>query len=99
MIRRALDAGVPAALVTGGGVYSPTPGCGPSWRLAGVGYVLAVGCDHRVRFGGANYRANALLRHIPARAWQQTSCGKGAKGHRLYDLGAVVGHRTGDQMC
>jgi hypothetical protein len=36
-------------------------------------------------FGGATHRADALLRQVPARAWQQISCGKGAKGHRLYD--------------
>ena len=29
--------------------------------------------------------ADALLKRVPARAWQQVSCGKGAKGHRLYD--------------
>jgi hypothetical protein len=37
------------------------------------------------RAGGATHRADALLDHIPARAWQQASCGTGAKGHRLYD--------------
>jgi hypothetical protein len=47
--------------------------------------VLAVACDHRVRIGGASHRADALLRRVPARAWQQVSCGKGAKGHRYYD--------------
>jgi SRSO17 transposase len=50
-----------------------------------VGYVLAVACDHLVGFGGASHRADALLGQVPARAWQQISCGKGAKGHRLYD--------------
>jgi hypothetical protein len=47
--------------------------------------VLAVACDHRVRFGGATHRADALLTWVPARAWQCISAGKGAKGHRLYD--------------
>jgi hypothetical protein len=47
--------------------------------------VLAVACDHPVRAGGATQRADALLRCVPAGAWQQISCGKGAKGHRLYD--------------
>jgi hypothetical protein len=44
-----------------------------------VGYVLAVACDHPVGCGGATHRADALLRSVPARAWQQVSCGKGAK--------------------
>ena len=49
-----------------------------------VGYVLAVACDHRVRTGSATHRADALLKRVPARAWQQISCGKGAKGHRCH---------------
>jgi RNA polymerase sigma-70 factor (sigma-E family) len=44
-----------------------------------------VACDHPVRVGGAELRADALLARIPARAWQQISCGTGAKGHRYYD--------------
>jgi SRSO17 transposase len=51
----------------------------------GIGYVLAVACHHPVRFGGTTHRADALLRHVPARAWQCVSAGKGAKGHRYYD--------------
>jgi hypothetical protein len=46
---------------------------------------LAIACDDHVRFGGGTHRADSLLRQVPARAWQQISCGKGAKGHRLYD--------------
>jgi hypothetical protein len=45
--------------------------------------------DHRVRGGGTSQRADALLRHLPAQAWQQVSCGTGAKGHRLYDWAFV----------
>jgi hypothetical protein len=44
-----------------------------------------VACDHRVRAAGDPYRADALLRRIPARAWQCVSAGQGAKGHRYYD--------------
>jgi SRSO17 transposase len=51
--------------------------------------VLAVACDHRVRVAGTTQPADALLRGVPARAWQQVSCGKGAKGHRLYDWAFV----------
>ena len=51
----------------------------------GVGYVLAVACDHPVLAAGESYRADALLRGVPARAWQCVSAGRGAKGHRLDD--------------
>jgi hypothetical protein len=47
--------------------------------------VLAVACDHRLLAAGDTYRADALLRRVPARAWQWVSAGRGAKGHRYYD--------------
>ncbi|MGH9258456.1 MAG: IS701 family transposase [Acidimicrobiales bacterium] len=85
MITRALDAGVPAAWVTGDEVYGANPGLRAELEARQIGYVLTVACDHPVGFGGATHRADALLRQVPARAWQQVSCGKGAKGHRHYD--------------
>jgi SRSO17 transposase len=85
MISRALDAGVPAAWVTGDEVYGANPGLRAELEGRGVGYVLAVACDHSVVAGGDSYRADTLLAGVPARAWQCVSAGKGAKGHRLYD--------------
>jgi SRSO17 transposase len=85
MLARALDAGVPAAWITGDEVYGANPALRAELQARRVGYVLAVACDHRVGFGGAVHRADTLLKRIPARAWQQLSCGTGAKGHRLYD--------------
>jgi SRSO17 transposase len=80
MIARSLAAGVPAAWVAGDEVYGANPGL-----RRGIGYVLAVACDHHVPFGGTSHRADALLRRVPARAWQCVSAGKGAKGHRYDD--------------
>jgi SRSO17 transposase len=85
MITRALDAGVPAAWVAGDEVYGANPKLRAALQARGIGYVLAVACDDHVPFGGAACRADSLLRQIPARAWQQISCGQGAKGHRHYD--------------
>ena len=94
MLARTLDASVPAAWVTGDEVYGADPGLRAELEARGVGYVLAVACDHPVRCGGATRRADALLPRIPARAWQQVSCGKGAKGHRLYDWAFIrLDHR------
>jgi len=89
MICRALDAGVPAGWVAGDEVYGANPGLRAELEARRIGYVLAVACDHRVRVGGTTQRADALLRGVPAQAWQQVSCGKGAKGHRLYDWAFV----------
>lgn len=85
MIGRALDAGVPAAWVTGDEVYGANPKLRAELEARGIGYVLAVACADHVRFGGGTQRADALLGQVPARAWQQISSGTGAKGHRYYD--------------
>jgi SRSO17 transposase len=85
MLARALDAGVPAAWVTGDEVYGADPGLRAELEARGIGYVLAVACDHPVRAGGGTYRADALARRVPARAWQCVSAGRGAKGHRYND--------------
>jgi SRSO17 transposase len=85
MLTRALDAGVPASWVTGDEVYGANPTLRAELEARGIGYVLAVACDHRLPAGGDTDRADALLRQVPARAWQQVSAGEGAKGHRYYD--------------
>jgi hypothetical protein len=89
MICRALDAGVPAAWVTGDEVYGANSALRAELEGRGVGYVLAVARDHRVSFGGISHRIDELLRQVPARAWQCVSAGAGAKGHRLYDWAFV----------
>jgi SRSO17 transposase len=89
MLARTLDAGVPAAWVTGDEVYSADPALRAGLEARGIGYVVAVACDHRVLAAGDTYRADALLRRVPARAWQCVSAGKGAKGHRLHDWAFV----------
>jgi SRSO17 transposase len=89
MLGRALEAGVPAAWVTGDEVYGADPVLRAELETRGIGYVLAVACDHPVLAAGDRYRADALLRRVPARAWQCVSAGRGAKGHRLYDWAFV----------
>lgn len=85
MICRALDAGVPAGWVAGDEVYGANPRLRAELEARQIGYVLAVACNHPVRFGGTTHRADALLTRVPARAWQCISAGPGAKGHRYYD--------------
>jgi SRSO17 transposase len=93
MICRALDVEVPAGWITGDEVYGADPTLRAELEARRVGYVLAVACDHRVPFGGVTQRADALLGQVPARAWQQVSAGKGAKGHRYYDWAFLrLGH-------
>ncbi len=51
MITRAMDAGVPAAWVTGDEVYGADPGLRASLERRGMGYVLAVAKDHHALTG------------------------------------------------
>ena len=69
MICRALDAGVPAGWVAGDEVYGADPGLRAELEARQIGYVLAVACDHRLLAAGDTYRADALLRRVPTRAW------------------------------
>ncbi len=85
MLTRALDAGVPASWVAGDEVYGADPKLRARLEARGIGYVLAVACDHPVLAGGKAWRADALRKRVPARAWQCVSAGPGAKGHRYYD--------------
>jgi SRSO17 transposase len=52
MICRALDAGVPAAWVTGDEVYGNSPGLRAELEARGVGYVLAAGARSGFAAGG-----------------------------------------------
>ena len=54
MITRTLDAGVPAAWVTGDEVYGADPVLRAALEASGIGYVLAVACDHRVLAAGVD---------------------------------------------
>jgi SRSO17 transposase len=97
MIARALDAGVPAAWVTGDEVYGQDPGLRADLQARRTGYVLAVACDHRVTTGAGKRRADELAACLPRAAWQRYSAGSGAKGHRYYDwaLIGLAGGRPG----
>jgi len=97
MIAAALDADMPANWVTGDEVYGADPGLRADLERRGIGYVLAVGCDRRVRVndGRTTVRADELVERIPTREWQIHSCGPGAKGPRDY-LWAWITTATGE---
>lgn len=48
MMRRALNAGVPARRIAGDEVYGTDPALRDELEIHQVGYVLAIGCDRRV---------------------------------------------------
>jgi SRSO17 transposase len=89
MIARTLDAGIPAAWVTGDEVYGQDPGLRADLEARRTGYVLAVARDHRVAVAAGKRRADELAACLPRAAWQRYSAGPGAKGHRYYDWALI----------
>ena len=89
MIARALDAGVRCQWVAGDEVYGSNPALRGELEQRGVGYVLAVACDHQITTNTGKIRADALVKKLPKRAWQTRSAGTGAKGQRFYDWALI----------
>jgi SRSO17 transposase len=98
MIARALDAGVPAPWTAGDEVYGADPGLRAELEGRGVGYVLAVACNHRVTTAAGTLRADAIAQRLPRRAWQRLSAGAGSKGPRYYDW-AWISFPTANAEC
>ncbi len=90
MIGRALEAGTPAAWVTGDEVYGGDPRLRASLEQRQIGYVLAVAKSHTVATSAGPARPDALAGKLPPRSWQRLSAGAGAKGHRWYDWAWVA---------
>jgi len=85
MLKRALDAGVPAAWVTADSVYGDDPGLRAFLEERGQAYVMAIASDQRLPLWKGGIRALTLATRLPASAWQPLSAGEGAKGARVYD--------------
>jgi SRSO17 transposase len=90
MIERALDAGVPAAWVTGDEVYGSDGKLRRALEARGQGYVLAVRSNQSTTTWPPYGRPSqttvaALAAAIPTEGWRRLSCGEGAQGPRLYD--------------
>jgi SRSO17 transposase len=86
MVTAAVRAGVPAAWVTADEVYGNDPAFRRGIQALGLGYVLAVACDHQVSVshGTIRMRADHIAAVLPKGAWQHYSAGIGSKGPRWY---------------
>lgn len=86
MVRDAVAAGVPAGWVTADEVYGNDPAFRAGVAALGLGYVLAVACDHHVTLsqGAIRTRVDHLAATLPTAAWQRYSAGVGSKGPRWY---------------
>jgi SRSO17 transposase len=85
MVTAAVTAGVPARWVTADEVYGNDPAFRAGMAALGLGYVLAVACDHHVTVTGTvRMRVDRLAATLPTATWQRYSAGAGSKGPRWY---------------
>ncbi len=85
MLQRALQAGVPAAWVTGDEVYGSDRRLRVWLEQQEVPHVLAVKSNEPLWAGARQVRADRLAAQVPPEEWDRISAGDGAKGPRLYD--------------
>lgn len=94
MIGDALDAGATASWVTGDEVYGNDPALRAGLRHRGVGYVLAVSCDHRIPTNCGPVRADSVARGLPPDCWQKLGRGRfQGPSHVLVGLPGTARHR------
>src|SRR5256885_906753 len=94
LLERALEAGVPAAWVTGDEVYGSDGKLRRALEGRGQAYVLAVRSNEKPTtwppYGPPGQVSVAeVAGAAPAAAWQRLSCGEGAQGPRRYDWAYV----------
>ena len=85
MLERAFEAGVPAAWVTGDGVYGDNRRLRRWLEKQERAYVLAVSGKESVGVDGLARQVKAVLAALPAEGWTRASAGAGTKGPRCYD--------------
>ncbi|MEU1729473.1 IS701 family transposase [Nonomuraea sp. NPDC005692] len=86
MLARALQAGVPVSWVTADEAYGMDFKFRRFLEEHRLSYVVAVPRSQWIGTGwGGQIRADTATAQAPAEAWKRRSCGRGAKGERLYD--------------
>ncbi|MEU1391455.1 IS701 family transposase, partial [Nonomuraea sp. NPDC005730] len=91
MLVRVLQAGVPVSWVTADEAYGLDFKFRRFLEEQRLSYVVAVPKSQWVGTDWDGDRADTATAQAPAEAWKRRSCGRGAKGERLYDwaLGSV----------
>ncbi len=89
MLKRTLDAGVPAKWVTADEVYGSDYKFRRFCEDRGLGYVVAISSNTHLFLNGRRTRVDEHVKAMPKRVWRRLSCGPGLKGERLYDWAFV----------
>jgi SRSO17 transposase len=95
---RAVQAGLDPGWAAGDEVYGRSTELRDYLEEHLIGYVFAVGIDHRVQVGGVTLRADKLPAIVPAAGWNRRSAGYGAKGPRLYDWAWIPADHDGHHL-
>ena len=101
MITDAAAATMPAAWVASDELYGDNGAFRTGVAKLGLGYVLAVSCDHRVPAwpgGKRRLRADYIAAALPRSCWHRISAGTGSKGPRWYDWAWVSAHQEGHSL-
>jgi SRSO17 transposase len=101
MIADAVAAGMPASRASSDELYGDNGAFRAGVAQLGLGYVLAVSCDHRIPAfpgGRRRLRADQAAAAVPHGCWQRISAGTGSKGPRWYDWAWVSAHQSGDSL-
>jgi SRSO17 transposase len=101
MITDAVAARMPAAWAASDELYGDNGAFRAGVAKLGLGYVLAVSCDHRIPAfpgGKRRLRADQVAAAVPRRCWQRISAGTGAKGPRWYDWAWASVHQPGHSL-
>jgi len=85
MLKRAFDAGVPAAWVAGDSVYGDNRALRLWLEEHGHAYVLAVSGKEYVWRADRQHQVKSVLATLGTEGWSRLSAGNGAKGPRWYD--------------
>ncbi|GAA5065624.1 IS701 family transposase [Thermocatellispora tengchongensis] len=93
MLTRVLQAGVPVSWVTADEAYGMDYKFRRLLEEHRLSYVVAVPKSQWIGTGwGGEIRADTATAQAPPEAWKRRSCGKGAKGERLYDWALASVH-------
>jgi SRSO17 transposase len=101
MITSAVTARMPASWVAADELYGDNGAFRTGVAQLGLGYVLAVSCDHRVPAfpgGKRRLRADHIAAALPDRCWHRVSAGTGSKGPRWYNWAWVCAQQPGHSL-
>jgi SRSO17 transposase len=83
MLQRTLDAGLPAAWVSGDTVYGSSQHLRTDLEARKQAYALAVACKEHLEVQGTRRRVDQVAHSLAMEDWQELSAGTGSKGPRL----------------